>query len=45
MEELKTAITKAAEKVLIAVIEKAVNSFTNRVRKVENLKGNYLIKK
>ena len=41
-EEFKEKITEACEKVENEKIKKSIESFTSRVRKVENLKGHYL---
>jgi len=44
-DEFKAEISKACEKVDQNHIKKSVQSFTNRVRKVEEAQGNYTIKK
>lgn len=41
-EQFREKIKEACEKVDINKIKKSVECFTSRVRKVENLKGNYL---
>ena len=41
-EEFKIKISEACGRVELEKIQKSVDSFTSRVRNVENLKGNYL---
>ncbi len=41
-EEFKNKIKEACDKVDVEKLQKSVDSFTSRVRKVETLKGKYL---